>query len=135
VAITTATVLRQRVVHMLRVTGTLMADEEAEVAAETNGRVIATPVERGSKVAEGSPLVVLAPLEAQAQATEADANVAQLEARLALAPGEPFDPEKIPEVASARASRDLAEADFNRIRSLLDRIRSIRGVDNRHLFT
>ena len=120
VAITTATVGRQPVVHTLRVTGTLMADEEAEVAAESSGRVIGTPVERGSKVAEGSPLVVLAPLEAQAQANEADANIAQLEARLALAPGEPFDPEKIPEVDSARASRDLAEADFNRIRSLLD---------------
>jgi membrane fusion protein (multidrug efflux system) len=118
--ITVATVQAQSVNRVLRVTGTLMADEEAEVAAETTGRVTSTPVERGSRVAEGTPLITLAQLEAQAGAADAEANVAQLEARLAISPGEPFDVEKVPEVASAKASRDLAEAEFARIRSLLD---------------
>ena len=54
------------VTRVLRVTGSLMADEEAEVAAETTGRVIDTPVERGSRVEAGSPLVKLAQTEAQA---------------------------------------------------------------------
>jgi len=119
-AITVATVQQQSVSRVLRVTGTLMAAEEAEVAAETTGRVTSTPVERGSRVAEGTPLITLAQIEAQAGVADAEANVAQLEARLAFAPGEPFDIEKVPEVASAKASRDLAEAEFARIRSLLD---------------
>jgi membrane fusion protein (multidrug efflux system) len=120
VRITVGQARQQPVNRVLRVTGTLMADEEAEVAAETAGRVIATPVERGSRVVEGSPLIVIAALEAQAGATDAEASVAQLEARLALEPGETFDVESVPEVASAKATRDLAEADFNRIKSLLD---------------
>jgi membrane fusion protein (multidrug efflux system) len=120
VRVTVGAARQQSVNRVLRVTGTLMADEEAEVAAETAGRVTATPVERGSRVAEGSPLIVIAPLEAQAGETDAEANVAQLEARLALERGGTFDVESVPEVASAKATRDLAEADFNRIKSLLD---------------
>ena len=98
VRVTVATAQEQPVDRMLRVTGTLLADEEAEVAAEVAGRVTGTPVERGSRVAEGAPLISLAPLEAQASATDAEANVAQLEARLALQPGQPFDVEQVPEV-------------------------------------
>lgn len=120
VRVTVATVERQPVDRMLRVTGTLLADEEAEVAAEVAGRVTATPVERGSRVAAGATLITLVQVEAQAGATDAQANVAQLEARLALEPGHPFDVESVPEVATAKASRELAEADFNRIKSLLD---------------
>lgn len=120
VVITASPAQQQRVNRVVRVTGTLTAAEEAEVAAETTGRVTGTPVERGSRVSEGSPLITLAQLEAQAGAADAEASVAQLEARLAIGPGEPFDIDNVPEVASARASRDLAEAEFGRIRSLLD---------------
>lgn len=104
----------------LRVTGTLAADDEAEVAAETAGRVVSTPVERGSRVDAGTVLVEVVPIEAEAQAREADANVAQLEARLAIEPGHPFAVDDVPEVRSARAARDLAEADFARIKNLLE---------------
>lgn len=106
--------------RVLRVTGTLTADEEADVAAETTGRVVSTPVERGSRVSAGSPLIVLSPTEAQASASDAEASVAQLEARLAIEPGEAFNIDSVPEVAAAKATRDLAEADFARIRSLLE---------------
>ncbi len=106
--------------EVLRVTGSLVAEQEAEVAAETTGRVVAAPVERGTRVASGAVLVSLSKAEAEAQAGEAEANVAQLEARLGVTPGEPFDPERVAEVAAARASRDLADADFARIKSLLD---------------
>jgi RND family efflux transporter MFP subunit len=119
-AITVAKVQQQLVNRVLRVTGTLMAAEEAEVAAETSGRVTSTPVERGSRVAEGTPLITIVQIEAQAGAADAEANVAQLEARLAIVSGAPFEIEQVPEVASAKASRDLAEAEFARIRSLLD---------------
>src|SRR5215210_1189598 len=51
----------------LRVTGTLVADEQAEVSAEGAGRVIETPVERGSRVSQGAMLVRISGVETSAQ--------------------------------------------------------------------
>jgi RND family efflux transporter MFP subunit len=120
IAVQAVPVVEKPVIRRLRVTGTLAADEDADVAAETAGRVMATPVERGSRVREGDPLVVLSAAEAQAQAQEAEANVAQLEARLAIGASGVFTADEVPEVKSAAASRDLAEAEFARVRNLLD---------------
>ena len=61
------------------------------------------------------------PTKSQAQAREADANVAQIQARLGQAPTADFDVERVPEVASARANRDLARADFERFGMLYER--------------
>ena len=47
-AVTTAAVESRPIDRYLRVTGSLLADEQAEVSAELAGRVIATPVERGT---------------------------------------------------------------------------------------
>ena len=104
----------------LRVTGSLIADEQAEVSAETAGRVTETPVERGTRVPAGALLVRISATETAAQLQEAEANAGQIEARLGLAPGQPFDPRRVPEVMNAQASLDWAEAEFSRIRSLLD---------------
>ena len=43
-----AAAVEQPIARFIRVTGTLMAEEQADVAAETAGRVVATPVERGT---------------------------------------------------------------------------------------
>jgi len=104
----------------LRVTGSLAADEQAEVSAEIAGRITATPVERGSRVAAGDLLVRVSGSESAAQLQEAEANAGQIEARLGLSPGQSFDPHRVPDVMNAQASLDLAEAEFSRIRSLLD---------------
>ncbi|OFW04854.1 MAG: hypothetical protein A3H96_10620 [Acidobacteria bacterium RIFCSPLOWO2_02_FULL_67_36] len=104
----------------LRVTGSLLADEQAEVSAETSGRVVATPVERGTRVAAGALLVRVSASETSAQLQEADANAAQIEARLGLAPGQAFDPRRVPDVMNAKASLEWAEAEFGRIGSLLE---------------
>jgi RND family efflux transporter MFP subunit len=111
----------QPITRFLKVTGTLAAEEEAEVAAEIQGRVIATPVERGTRVAEGSDLIRISPAEAQAQATEAEANAAQLEGRLGLTGGAEFDLDRVPEVANARAQQTLAQGDFDRAKMLFDK--------------
>jgi RND family efflux transporter MFP subunit len=121
VGIQTATAVEEPLARFLNVSGTLTAEEQAEVAAEVAGRVVNTPVERGTPVGAGSVLVGIAPAEMDAQAREADANVAQIEARLGQAPGEGFDIERVPEVAAARANRDLAKADFERVRTLYER--------------
>ena len=105
----------------ISVSGTLTAEEDADVAAEIAGRVVATPVERGSRVAADGDLVRIAATEVEAQAREAQANAAQIEARLGIANGAAFDVERVPEVANAkaahrpgphrlRARRDAAEA-------------------------
>lgn len=120
VAIETHTVASQPIDRFIRVTGSLAADEKADVAAETAGRVIGTPVERGTRVTAGTVLIRLSATEADASLREADANAAQLEARLGLVAGQAFDPLKVPDVLNAKASLDWAEADFNRIKSLLD---------------
>lgn len=120
VAIRTAQVNSQPIDRFLRVTGSLAADEQAGVAAETAGRVVGTPVERGTHVTQGAVLVRISATEADASLREADANAAQLEARLGLSTGQSFDPSHVPEVLNAKASLDWAEADFNRIKSLLD---------------
>ena len=104
----------------LRVTGSLVADEQAEVSAEAPGRVIATPVERGTRVSQGTVLVRISATETSAQLLEAEANAAQIEARLGLTAGQPFDPRHVPDVMNAKASLDFAEAEFGRIASLLE---------------
>ena len=65
-------------------------------------------------------LVRISPAGTSAQLLEAEANAAQLEARLGLKPGEPFDPARVPDALNAKAALDLAEAEFARIGSLLD---------------
>lgn len=119
-AVETATVESRPIDRFIRVTGSLLADEQAEVSAESGGRVVGTPVERGSRVEAGTVLVRVSPAEAAAQLQEAEANAAQIEARLGLQPGTSFDPMVVPDVMNAKASLDLAEAEFARMRTLLD---------------
>jgi len=121
VRVETARAEEESIARFLNVSGTLVAEEQAEVAAEIQGRIIGTPVERGTQVAVGSILVRVAADEAQAQAEEADANVAQIQARLGEAESRDFDVDRVPEVAAARANRDLARADFERAGMLYER--------------
>jgi RND family efflux transporter MFP subunit len=120
VDVVTARAVQEPVTRVLRVTGSLTADEEAEVAAETSGRIVETPVERGTRVTEGSPLLRIASTEAEASAQEAEANVAQIEVRLGLNGDQPLDVEKVPEVSNARSAKELAEAEFDRAKKLYD---------------
>ena len=120
VAVAAAAVQEAPVERTVRATGTLTADEQADVAAEVGGRIAAAPVERGSIVAAGAPLLQIVPDEARAQAAEADANARQLEARLGIARGGSFDPDQVPEVRAAKATADLTQSELARFRGLLD---------------
>jgi RND family efflux transporter MFP subunit len=120
-SVSTAVATEQPIARFLRVTGTLAAQEQAEVAAEIQGRVVATPVERGTRVSEGSDLVRIAAAEAQAQAAEAEANAAQIEGRLGLGDEGELNIDSVPEVANARATLTLAQGDFERARMLFEK--------------
>ena len=119
-AIDVVQVERRAIDRYLRVTGSLLADEQAEVSAESPGRIVATPVERGTRVAEGAVLARVSAAETSAQLLEAESNAAQIEARLGLGAGQSFDPSRVPDVMHAKAALDLAEAEFGRIASLLE---------------
>ena len=111
-------VVEQPITRFIRVTGTLAAEEQADVAAETQGRVVATPVERGTRVNDGADLIRIAQTEASAQAAEAEANAAQIESRLALGEDGTFELERVPEVANAKATLTLTQGDFDRAKML-----------------
>jgi membrane fusion protein, multidrug efflux system len=126
VAVKTAMAVEQPITRFLRASGTLTAQDEAEVAAEIAGRVVATPVERGTGVRRGSELIRISAAEVDAQAREADANVAQIVARLgqsSAGEGEAgeLDVDRVPEVAAARATFELAQADFERVKTLFEK--------------
>jgi len=120
VAVSAAAALEQPIARFIRATGTLMAEEQADVAAETAGRVISAPVERGTQVSAGAELVRVSSIETDAQLKEAEANAAQIEARLGITQGAAFDVNAVPEVQNAKAGFELAQSEFARIKSLLD---------------
>jgi RND family efflux transporter MFP subunit len=69
----------------LEATGSFEADESSDVAPESSGRVVATPVDVGQFVKEGAVLVRLQGVDAGLRLDEARAAVARAEANLRLA--------------------------------------------------
>jgi RND family efflux transporter MFP subunit len=120
VSVSAVTVTEQPITRFIRVSGTLTAQEDAQVAAEIAGRVVATPVERGTLVNADDDLIRISAAEVEAQASEAQANAAQIEARLGLTGGGAFTAERVPEVANAKAAAELSRIDFGRARKLYD---------------
>lgn len=75
VAVQTEPVRSIEVPRTLRLTGTLRGDREADLAANANGRVLATSVERGEQVKPGQVLAKLDTRAASLSAVEARAQV------------------------------------------------------------
>ncbi len=134
VAVTTATAVAREVPAYFQATGSLVADETSDVASQTSGQIVATPVGVGAFVHQGDVLARLNPRDAQlrlqqAQASvqQAIAGVRQAEARLGLSPNGNFDASTIPEVRivnanleQAQAQLRLAEANEKRYRELVE---------------
>ena len=117
-AIATAAVESRSIDRFLRVTGSLTADAQAEVSAET-GR--ARRSKRRSNAAPASPqgalLVRISPSETVGAAPggrrerRADRSAARAHRRRSRSIAR-----RVPDVMNAKASLDLAEAEFNRMR-------------------
>lgn len=71
--------------RLIPMTGTLRASAESAVAANANGRISRTLVERGSIVAKGAPLVVLDQRMASLSAEEARSNLEGIRSQKQLA--------------------------------------------------
>ena len=99
----------------LRLTGTLIANEKSSVASNTSGIAAEVRVDRGSVVKKGDVLVQIDATDAKNKLAEGQALIDELKARLGIdGPAEKFIPEDEPEVRLAKASADLAAANFKR---------------------
>jgi len=117
----TAAATPREVPDVLRLNGTLLADEEAQLAPLVAGRVVEVLVERGAIVEEGDPLVRLRDTDFRAQQAAARAAVSQAEARLGMEGGRVPPPEETAEVRSALAQMELADQQYERAQALSER--------------
>lgn len=85
VPVTISTVSAQEQAVTLEATGSFEADESSDVAPDSSGRVVATPVDVGQFVKEGAVLVRLQGIDAGLRLDEARAAVSRAEANLKLA--------------------------------------------------
>ena len=70
---------------IVEATGSFQADESSDVAPESSGRVIATPVDVGQHVAKGAVLIRIQAVDANLRLDEARAAVQRADANLKLA--------------------------------------------------
>jgi RND family efflux transporter MFP subunit len=85
IAVTVSTVKSEDPAVTLEATGSFEADESSDVAPDSSGRVVATPVDVGQFVREGAVLVRLQGTDAGLRLDEARAAVSRAEANLKLA--------------------------------------------------
>lgn len=134
IAVTTAKATAREVPSFIQATGSLIAEESSDVAAQTSGQVIATPVGVGAFVRQGQVIARLNDKDArnrlrqsQSALKQSIADLREAEARLGLRPGGHFESSSVPEVRAANATLEqtqaelrLAEANERRYRELVE---------------
>ena len=127
VEVTTAAAIRRDLPRFFEATGSLIGDQQTDVAPQTAGKVVAVGVDIGSRVQRGQMLVRLDDAElklrvqqAVAQLEQAKAAVKQAEEKIGLRPGQQFDPNRVAEVAAAKVTFDLAEKNLRRAEKLVE---------------
>jgi multidrug efflux pump subunit AcrA (membrane-fusion protein) len=127
VDVTTATAIMRELPRFFEATGSLAGDQQTDVAPSIAGKVVAIGVDLGSYVKQGQMIVRLDDVDsklrvqqAQAQLEQAKAALRQAEEKAGLRPGQAFDPNKVPEVASARVALELAEKNLRRSEKLIE---------------
>lgn len=110
-SIKTAKAEKKKMPRYLRVTGQLIAAQDARVASDGSGKVLSVPVERGTAVKAGDVLVKLDESTSSLSLREAEASVALAEAQIGLSRSELARNEPL---AKARA---IAEADFLKLKT------------------
>ncbi|MBX7245550.1 MAG: efflux RND transporter periplasmic adaptor subunit [Candidatus Sumerlaeaceae bacterium] len=108
--------------EVIRLTGSLAADEDSEVASKGKGVVLSAPVERGDIVRKGDILVKIDPTDAENNLHEGKAVVEELAARLALDPKSgSYNVEEQPEVKSAKSILDWSKTNYDRDQALVSK--------------
>lgn len=127
VEVTTAAAIKRDLPRFFEATGSLAGDQQTDVAPQTAGKVVAIGVDIGSRVQRGQMLVKLDDAElklhvdqAVAQLAQAKAAVKQAEEKIGLRSGQPFDPNRVAEVAAAKVTVDLAQKNLQRAEKLIE---------------
>ena len=127
VPVSTVLAVAAEIPSTLQASGSFSPFESTDVAPQTPGQIIATPVDEGDFVKKGETLVRLDDRDARLRVQQAKAAVTQMEAAvnqarssLGLSGAEQLDPERVAEVQSAKAELTLAEANERRYRNLLE---------------
>ncbi|MGH9937685.1 MAG: efflux RND transporter periplasmic adaptor subunit [Blastocatellia bacterium] len=117
VKVSTAQAVMRQVPLSVNATGGFIAYEVSDVAPETDGQVVATPVNIGDFVQEGAVIARLDDRDAQLRLQQALASERQAEAalrqareRLGLGKNGSFNASEVPEVLAARRQYEAAEA-------------------------
>jgi RND family efflux transporter MFP subunit len=122
----TTTLQRISIQREVDLSGTLLSPDQAKVSSEVGGIVRDVPVELGSEVRAGDPLVRLEPRELQLALERAESALRQVEAQLGIDRSQdrepPFD-DQIASVRQAIANRDDARNTFKRAEQL-----NVRGL-------
>lgn len=121
VAIQTATPQRVRIQRQVDISGTLLSPDQAKVSSEVAGIVRDVPVQLGTEVRAGDPLVRLEPRELALALERAESALRQVEAQLGIDRGQDSQPPEDEQIASVRqaiANRDDARTAFARAEQL-----------------
>ncbi|MDQ2856171.1 MAG: efflux RND transporter periplasmic adaptor subunit [Acidobacteriota bacterium] len=125
--VSTAPAILRQLPRFFEATGSLAGDMQSDVQPQTSGKVVAVGVDLGSYVKRGQLIVRLEAADAKlhldqalAQLENAKASVRQAEEKIGLRSGQAFDPEKVAEVAAARANYELAEKNLARAVKLIE---------------
>jgi RND family efflux transporter MFP subunit len=111
ITVTTAKAETRKMPRYLRVTGQLIAAQDARVASDGSGKALEVPIERGSIVKKGDILVKLDDKTATLSLREAEASVALAEAQIGLSRSELKRNEPLAK------SRAIAEADYLKLKT------------------
>ncbi len=118
----TAAAVAREVPDVLHLNGSLLADEEANLAPLVPGRVVEVLVERGDRVTEGQELIRVRDTDYRLQQAAARAALQQAEARLGMDDGgHAPQPENTAEARSALSQMQLADQQFQRAQELAQR--------------
>jgi multidrug efflux pump subunit AcrA (membrane-fusion protein) len=127
VDVTTAAAITRDLPRFFEATGSLAGDEQTDVAPSIAGKVVAIGVDLGSYVKRGQMIVRLDDVDlklrveqAEAQLDHARAALRQAEEKVGIRAGEKFDPNRVPEVISAKVTLDLAEKNLQRAEKLIE---------------
>jgi multidrug efflux pump subunit AcrA (membrane-fusion protein) len=127
VDVTTAAAITRDLPRFFEATGSLAGDEQTDVAPSIAGKVVAIGVDLGSYVRRGQMIVRLDDVDlklrvdqAQAQLDHAKAALRQAEEKVGVRAGQKFDPNRVPEVVSAKVTLDLAEKNLQRAEKLIE---------------
>jgi len=127
IEVTTAQAITRDLPRFFEATGSLVGDQQTDVAPSIAGKVVAVGVDLGSYVKRGQMIVRLDDVDSklrveqgQAQVDQSKAALRQAEEKVGLRPGQAFDPNRVPEVANARLALELAEKNLRRSERLIE---------------